>query len=81
MMWVMALTTLKVPAELRDRIAGDARGEQKTIAAFLAQVLDEWERRRREENLRAAIAAAPPDEEYWQEFAAFVAMDTDLPVE
>lgn len=77
----MALTTLKVPTELRDRIAGDARSEQKTIAAFLAHLIDEWERTRREESLRAAIAANPPDREYWSEFAAFAAMDTEPPSE
>ena len=71
----MALTTLKVPTELRDRIAGDARAENKTIAAFLGDLVEDWERAKREESLRASIAASPPDEAYWQEFAAFAAMD------
>ncbi|GAB3198048.1 hypothetical protein GCM10027062_11320 [Nocardioides hungaricus] len=77
----MALTTLKVPTELRDRIAGEARREEKTIAAFLAGLVDQWERARREEALRDAIAASPPDAEYWSDFAAFAAMDAELPGE
>jgi hypothetical protein len=43
----MAITTLKVPSELRDRIATDARGERKTIAGFLEGLVDEYEHQRR----------------------------------
>lgn len=80
-MLCMALTTLKVPPELRDRIAGEARREQKTIAAFLSELVDTWERGQREQALREAIAQRPPDAEYWLEFAAYAAMDAALPDE
>lgn len=74
----MALTTLKVPVELRDRIAGDARSQDKTIAAFLGQLLDEYEHRRRIEAVGEAMRSHPPDADYWTEFAEFDAIGGGL---
>jgi predicted transcriptional regulator len=51
------MTTIKVPAELRDRLAARAKREHITLAATIAKVLDEAEERQfwdavREENAR-----------------------------
>ena len=55
--------------ELRDRIAGDAREQQRTISAFLGEVLDDWERRQRMEAVGRAMRDSPPDDAYWTESA------------
>ncbi|WP_089775668.1 hypothetical protein [Ruania alba] len=70
----MALTTLKVPTELRDRIASEAQAQHVTIAGFLDQVIDEWEHRRRMESVGRAMRDNPPDADYWSEFAEFDAI-------
>ena len=74
----MAQTTLKVPLELRDRIAGGARAQQKTIAGVLGQLVDEWEHRQRMAAVGQAMRENPPDERYWSEFAEFDAIGGGL---
>jgi predicted transcriptional regulator len=51
------MTTIKVPTELRDRLAARAKKENITLAAAIARALDEAEERQfwdavREENAR-----------------------------
>jgi predicted transcriptional regulator len=51
------MTTIKVPTELRDRLAARAKKEDITLAAAIARALDEAEERQfwdavREENSR-----------------------------
>lgn len=53
----MTVTTIKVPGELRDRLAAKAKQENLTMAAVIAHALDEAEEREfwervREENAR-----------------------------
>jgi predicted transcriptional regulator len=53
----MVMTTIKVPTELRDRLAARAKSANVTIAAAIANALDEVEERQfwdavREENAR-----------------------------
>ena len=53
----MTMTTIKVPKELRDRLAAQAKREHITLAAAIARALDEAEERQfwdavREENGR-----------------------------
>ena len=51
------MTTIKVPSELRDRLAARAKKEQITLATVIAKALDESDERQfwdavREENAR-----------------------------
>jgi predicted transcriptional regulator len=53
----MTMTTIKVPAELRDRLAARAKKEHITLATVIAKVLDESDERQfwnavRDENAR-----------------------------
>ena len=72
----MAVTTIKVTTELRDRISSDARSQHQPVGQFLASLLDDWERRQRMEELARSIQSSPPDEAYWSEFAAFDAISS-----
>ncbi len=69
----MALTTIKVPTELRDRITADARGQGATVAGFLTAMLDEWEHRRRMAAVGSAFADGL-DEDYRADLAAWDAI-------
>ena len=53
-----SVTTIKVPVELRDRLARDAASEGRTAAGLIATLLDDFERRRRFAAVRAAYASA-----------------------
>lgn len=69
-------TTIKVSAELRDRINRDARERGLTAAGLIEGLLDAYERRRRMEAFGRALRGA--DEEYWDEFRHWdVAMADD----
>ena len=53
----MAMTTIKVPTELRDRLAARAKKDHITLAAAIAKALDEADERQfwdavRDENAR-----------------------------
>jgi hypothetical protein len=74
------LTTIKVPVELRDRIATDAREQGKTLAAFLVTVVEEWEHRQRMAAVGQAFASGL-DEDYRAELAAWDAITASLPRE
>lgn len=51
------MTTIKVPRDLRDRLAVRARAEQTTLAGAIARALDESEERAFWEQVRAEHAA------------------------
>lgn len=59
-------TTIKVPAELRDRINREAQERGITAAGFIAGLVDGYERRRRMEAFGRAFRGA--DRAYWDEF-------------
>jgi len=69
-------TTIKVSAELRDRINRDARERGLTAAALIEQLLDAHERRQRMETFGRAFRSA--DATYWDEFQSWdVTLDDD----
>ena len=74
----MALTTIKVTPELRERISADAKRREQSIGQFLGHVLDDWERQERMAALARSLQAAPPDSDYWEEFSAFDAVGGGL---
>lgn len=74
----MALTTIKVTTEVRDRLSSDARSQHQPIGQFLASLLDDWERRQRMDALARSIQSSPPDQAYWSEFADFDAIGSGL---
>jgi hypothetical protein len=51
-----AMTTIKVPQPLRQRIAGEAAEQGVTAAVFLAGLIDHYERDRRFAQVRRAYA-------------------------
>lgn len=59
-------TTIKVSAELRDRINSDARERGVTAAGLIESLLDAYDRRRRMEAFGHSVRGADP--EYWDEF-------------
>ena len=58
----MAVTTIKVPAELRDRLSELARREHTTLATVIAKLLDAAEERAFWEAVREAHAAMDDEE-------------------
>ncbi len=68
----MSMTTIKVSAELRDRINHDARLSGLTAAGLIEGLLDDFERRRRLESFGVAMRSA--EEDYWDEFRAWDAV-------
>ena len=62
----MVVTTIKVSAELRDRINRDAQERGVTAAALIEGLLDGYERRKRMEAFGRAFRGAEQD--YWDEF-------------
>ena len=67
----MALTTIKVPVELRDRISTDAKAHGVPTAVLLRELLDDWEHRRRMAAVGQAFATLAPEDEYWDEVRAW----------
>lgn len=73
----MAMTTIKVPVELRDRINRDAKERGLPAAGLIEGLLDAYERRRRMEAFGRAFRGA--DTDYWDEFRAWdLALDDAL---
>ncbi|MCU1480008.1 MAG: hypothetical protein JWQ19_794 [Subtercola sp.] len=70
------VTTIKVPAELRDRINRDAKERGVTAAGLIEGLLDGYERRRRMESFGRAFRSA--DENYWDEFREWDVALSDL---
>jgi hypothetical protein len=65
----MGMTTIKVSAELRDRINRDAQERGLPAAGLIESLLDAYERRRRMDSFGRAFHGA--DAEYWDEFASW----------
>ncbi len=65
----MVATTIKVSAELRDRINRDARKRGLTAAGLIERLLDAHERRQRMEAFGRAFRGA--EATYWDEFRAW----------
>ena len=63
------MTTIKVPAQLRDRINRDARERGLPAAGLIESLLDAYERRRRMESFGRAFRDA--DSGYWDEFTSW----------
>ncbi len=74
----MATTTIEVSADLRDRIAAEARAQGTTLAAFLDGLLEDWSYRRRMAAVGAAFAHGL-DDEYRADLAAWDAIGAGLP--
>ncbi|WP_432558839.1 hypothetical protein [Granulicoccus sp. GXG6511] len=55
-------TTIKVSAELRDRLKEQAARDGRTLGAHLAHLADAEDRRWRLRRLKAAIAQSTPDD-------------------
>ncbi len=62
-------TTIKVSAELRDRINRVAQERGVTAAGLIERLLDEHERRRRMEAFGRAFRGA--EKAYWDEFRSW----------
>lgn len=62
----MTMTTIKVPAELRDRINAEAHQHSVTAASLIETLLDSYVRQARLEQFGKAMSSA--DDEYWDEF-------------
>ena len=58
----MTVTTIKVPSELRDRLAAKARHDNLTMATVIARALDEAEEREFWDRVRAVNAALTDEE-------------------
>lgn len=58
----MTVTTIKVPVDLRDRLAAKAKHDNLTMAAVIAHALDETEEREFWDRVRE-VNAAMTDEE------------------
>ena len=58
----MTVTTIKVPNELRDRLAAKAKHDNLTMAAVIARALDEAEEREFWDRVRVVNAALTDEE-------------------
>lgn len=63
----MTATTIKVSAELRDRLKTQAATHHRTLGEHLEVLLEEELRRERFRQQRAAMLATPLDDEYTRE--------------
>lgn len=73
-------TTIKVSAELRDRINRDAQDRGVTAAGLIERLLDAHERRQRLEAFGRSFRGA--DSAYWDEFRSWdVTLDDGRPGE
>lgn len=70
-----AMTTIKVPKSLRERIAREAAGEGLTAAGLIAEALDERDRRARFRAVRRAYATV--DASYVEETGHWDALAGD----
>jgi predicted transcriptional regulator len=76
-----AVTTIKVPVELRDRIAAQARQNNVTLAAVIAKALDEADERRFWEAVRAENVAITEEERLERIHDSTLMDDLDDPVD
>lgn len=69
----MTSTTIKVSAQLRDRLKKSAAASGHTLGGHLEVMLEAEERRDRFRRLREQLAASPPDGDYVDELAEWQA--------
>jgi hypothetical protein len=67
----MATTTLKVPTELRDRLAAQARRRGTTLAGAIAHALEVAEERQFWDDVRATMSTTASREELMAESERF----------
>lgn len=72
---VESMTTIKIPKQLRERVARDAAEQGLTAAGFIATLIDDYERRRRFDAVRRAYASTDPS--YVDETKAWDALAGD----
>ncbi len=65
----MTTTTIKVPAEIRDRLKKGAGDEGMTMAQYIDKMLRESERQHRLSLIKEQVATTPPDQEYGDKLA------------
>lgn len=70
-----AMTTIKIPKQLRERVARDAAQEGLTAAGFITVLIDDYERQRRFDAVRQAYATT--DDSYTAETAAWDSLAGD----
>ena len=72
-------TTIRVTKVLRERISTAAKSESATVNAFLAGLMDEYDRSRRMAAAAAAMRSASPEvmAAYLEEFRAWEGADAD----
>jgi macrodomain Ter protein organizer (MatP/YcbG family) len=70
-----AVTTIKVPKSVRERVAARANEQHITAAEVITQLLDEADRRARFDAVRAAYA--DPDQTYRDETEAWDTLADD----
>ena len=75
----MTMTTIKIDAELRDRINGAAREQGVTAGSFVELLFERWLRDQRFAAMREAMARTSDDlaESYRRETAAWDAVSAD----
>jgi hypothetical protein len=62
------MTTMKVPAEVRDRLMALARRHERTLGAELATLVGEAEEREWWSNAKRAAARLQADGEQWDDY-------------
>jgi hypothetical protein len=63
-----AMTTMKVPVEVRDRLMALARGHERTLGAELGALVDEAEEREWWQVAKAATKQLRSDPEEWAHY-------------
>jgi predicted transcriptional regulator len=77
----MTVTTIKVPIELRDRLAARAKHDNVTMARVITQALDEAEEREFWERVRAENALITDEERAERVHDSTLLDDLDDPVD
>ncbi|MGC5628679.1 hypothetical protein ACPYO6_10595 [Georgenia sp. Z1344] len=74
----MTVTTIKVTAETRDRLKGQAAASGRTLGEYVAHLADKADRDARFAEIRAAHDSTSPEmmESYWRESREW--LDADL---
>jgi len=57
----MTMTTIKVDAELRDRLNERARERGEPVGSFVEEIFEAWLREQRFDRLATEIASTPPE--------------------
>jgi predicted transcriptional regulator len=75
------MTTIKLDADLRNRLDAEARSRGVTAGSFVEELFELWQREQRFAAIRRAMAAASADElaSYQAEVAELDTLTDDLP--